>query len=103
MTFLVFHSCKLRGDIEIDGQKVRETTVDAYVQERSSDRPPWGPNEPWKIGVLDADYRGLSLYLSPVAFQQLWEMADARENEWLEMDIRDKSAPMVASLYSTTG
>jgi hypothetical protein len=89
---IVFHSCKLRGDIEIDGRKVSETSVTAYIQERSPDRPPW-PDEPWKIGTLDWQHASVSLDVSPVAFQQLWEMADARENERLDMDIRGQVSP----------
>jgi hypothetical protein len=89
---ILFHSCKLRGDIEVDGQKVYETTVTAYVQERSPDRPPW-PDELWKIGILDCQNAALSLYVSPLAFQQLWEMADARENERLDIDIIGQVSP----------
>ena len=89
---IVFHSCKLRGDIEIDGRKVNETTVTAYVQERSPDQPPW-PDEPWKIGSLNWEYASLSLYASPVTFQQFWEMADARENERLDIDISGQVSP----------
>ena len=43
---IVFHFCKLRGDIEIDGRKLDETPIAAYVHERSPDRPLW--NEPWE-------------------------------------------------------
>ena len=37
---ILFHSCKLHGDIEIEGRKVNETSITAYVQELSSGRLP---------------------------------------------------------------
>ena len=86
-----FLSCKLRGYIEIDGEKVYEPSVNVYVQERLPDQPPW--SEPWKIGALNWQYASLSLCVSPVAFQQFWEMADARENERLDLDISGQVSP----------
>ena len=88
---IVFHSCKLRGDIEIDGRKLDETPIAAYVHERSPDRPLW--NEPWKIGAIAADLTALNLHVSPVAFQQLWEIADAPENEQFDVRINGQVDP----------
>jgi hypothetical protein len=91
---IIFHSCKLRGDteFEIDGRKVYETSIEASVSERSPDHPSW-PNEPWKIGALASDYRFLNLHVSPIAFQQLWETADAPENEQIAVGIRGRIGP----------
>jgi hypothetical protein len=50
---IVFPSCKLRGDIEIDGRKVSAASTAAQVYERSPDQPLW--EEPWKIGAIGAN------------------------------------------------
>jgi hypothetical protein len=69
-------------------ERVYRGPVTTYVVEQPLDQLPWS-DEPWKIGALilqpemirDRGYAALSLYVSPVAFEQFWEMADAPENE----------------------
>jgi len=78
-----FLGCKLFGvdlDLEIDGQKVSEVSTEVYVQERSPGRPPW-PERPWQIGAVTANFIRLNLCVSPVAFEQFWELVDVPENE----------------------
>jgi hypothetical protein len=91
---IVFLSCMLRGDIEIekDGGKVYEIPVSAYVQERLPDRPPW-PDQPWRIGSVVHSNLTVSLFVSPVAFKQFWETADAPENERLDVSISGQVDP----------
>jgi hypothetical protein len=78
-----FLGCKLLGvdpDFEIDGQKVSEVFTEIYVQERSPGRPLWS-ERPWQIGAVAANFTRLGLHVSPVAFEQFWELVDVPENE----------------------
>ena len=88
---IVFRSCRLRGDIEKDGRKVSEASVVAQVYERSLDQPLW--DEPWKIGAIGVNLTNFNLFVSPVAFQQLWEMADAPKNEQFDVGISGQVDP----------
>jgi hypothetical protein len=90
LRFIVFRSCKLRGDSEIAERNVYGTSA-AWVHERSSHLPPW--DESWKIGVVASDFSVLNLYVSPVTFQQLWEITDASENEQFDVTLGVKPDP----------
>jgi hypothetical protein len=96
---IVFPNCgslSRTSDIEIGGRKVPPPAfVSAYFEEQpSSDRLPW-PDKPWKIGGLDQrnEVATVSLYVSPVAFEQFWEMVDAPENERSDVEIRGQVIP----------
>src|SRR3954452_8477519 len=55
-----FDDCTLKGDFEINGRKVSETSISVRVAERSPDRPP-----PGTIGELNEAHTYLSLDVSP--------------------------------------
>jgi hypothetical protein len=74
---ITFVCCKVDGgDVEISGQKIRELSFRVYIfEQQTTDERQWP--EAWKIGMI---FDSVSLFLSPVAFQQLWETAEGPEN-----------------------
>ena len=98
---IVYETCKLYGDdIEIDGQKVSETSITVYFRELAPDRPPW-PEEPWKMGVLWR-FSTLNLFVPPGAFQPLWEIAEAPESEQFDVRINCQVHPDVLYVYEVS-
>jgi hypothetical protein len=73
---ITFDSCKM-----ISGDLPASDDFTVYVHEQPSDANPNWPNDPWKIGVVWAEKLSVTLHLSPVAFQQLWDTAESPETE----------------------
>jgi hypothetical protein len=83
-----FLDCKLLGDDyrEIDG------SYSLRVHEQSPNRPRW-PAQPWKIGEISewqierSTGAGITLYVTPVTFEQFLELIDVPENDRLIVSI----------------
>lgn len=98
---ITFHNCKLSNrfdDFEIDGQKVKETFVSADIYERSSSYRPRGV-EPGSAGLIDPrtsaerSWVDVRLWVSPVVFQQFWDLVDTPRTEQFVVFIEGHANP----------
>jgi hypothetical protein len=96
-----FDDCELHGVNETEN-----SAAHVFVEERLPDQLPW-PDVPWKIGEIDLELKAnggglsrVSFHIPPVAFQHLWDIAEAPRKQRLDMSTAGQiGRPHAVSIY----